>query len=235
MLSKCAAIATIAAAASALDVEQYGRTRWAAPQPRPYYKEVRSTAQPLAKKAQSGPHNPRWASEPEPTETIKATCKFDFVDGSKGKGTISLTQAPGDLTAIEADFTGLKGGQHAFGVHEFGDLSNGCYAAGPRFNPYRAPHGHSDDDIDERMMGDIEQIQALRDGRSLYKNRDHYVTLSGPDSVIGRSMVIYEGRDDFDINENDGSEGREKRERKGPGKRIACCVIALDEGDAKKH
>jgi len=57
------------------------------------------------------------------------------------------------------------------------------------------------------------------------------VTLSGPNSVIGRSMVIYEREDDVYQTEHDPSYGRDGRYREGQGLPIACCVIGWSKAD----
>jgi len=57
------------------------------------------------------------------------------------------------------------------------------------------------------------------------------VDLSGPISVMGRSMVLYEREDDNDQTEHPPAENREARFKEGMGRRIACCVIGLVKGE----
>jgi len=66
-----------------------------------------------------------------------------------------------------------------------------------------------------------------------YKIRDHLLMLSGPNSVLGRSMVLYERKDDFFMNENPPTFEKEERKREGQGPPIACCVIGLAKGEGK--
>ena len=56
--------------------------------------------------------------------------------------------------------------------------------------------------------------------------------LSGPNSVIGRSMVLYEREDDFDKTEFPATESRPAIVREGKGRRVACCVIGLAKGES---
>ena len=67
-----------------------------------------------------------------------------------------------------------------------------------------------------------------------YKIRDTLASLTGPHSIIGRSMVIYEREDDFDQTEHPATkerpfnkDGSEERRREGKGKPIGCCVIGI--------
>jgi len=145
-----------------------------------------------------------------------------------------LTQIPDDNTSIIGEFSGLAPGKHAFKIHDFGDLEHGCESAGDIYNPFGADQGHSHDDIKDRKVGDIEQIQARFTGDAEYLNRDILVALSGPNSVIGRSMVVYERLDDFGVTEHAQTQDREGVEIVGKGRRIACCTIGLAEA-AKKE
>jgi Cu-Zn family superoxide dismutase len=42
----------------------------------------------------------------------------------------------GESTIITAEISGLSPGHHGFHIHEKGDLSDGCKAAGPHYNPF---------------------------------------------------------------------------------------------------
>ena len=86
----------------------------------------------------------------------------------------------------------------------------------------------------DRRVGDIEQVQARFDRNAEYKNRDGLVDLSGPLSVLGRSIVLYEREDDHDETEHAPRNDREGRKREGEGARIGCCVIGLAKGEKPK-
>lgn len=128
-------------------------------------------------------------------------------------------------------------------IHEFGDLEHGCESIGDVYNPFGAHRGHSHEDIHKRRVGDIEQIQARFDSNAEYKNRDLLVNLSGPNSVVGKAMAIYEREDDHDQTEHQNTPDGKGRFRAGEGKKIACCIIGLSEkakkvdekADAMKH
>jgi Cu-Zn family superoxide dismutase len=72
------------------------------------------------------------------------------------------------------------------------------------------------------MVGDIGNIEADASGVATIKIEDSMVKLFGPNSVIGRSIVIYAGADDK------GRGGQANSLKTGnPGPRIACGVIGL--------
>jgi Cu-Zn family superoxide dismutase len=176
-----------------------------------------------------------WKTAPKVEETIIASCEFDFLGYSYSMGRIELKQKPGDLTSMIGEFEHIEPGLHALKIHEYGDLEYGCESTGDVFNPYGAPWGHSHLDIHDRRVGDIEQLQARWDKGAEYKNRDLLVNLSGPNSVIGRSMVLYEREDDHDRTEHPATESRPAIVREGMGRRIGCCVIGLAQGEKQTH
>lgn len=49
----------------------------------------------------------------------------------------------------------------------------------------------------------------------------------GVNSILGRSLVIYEREDDFDQTEHEATADKEERKREGKGEAVACCVIGL--------
>ena len=192
----------------------------------------RSTIRPRDVKAYNvEPVDNYWKYAPKEDEEIIASCEFDFLGYSHSSGTLELRQKPHDLTSIIGEFEMIKPGLHALKIHEFGDLEYGCESTGDVYNPFGAYRGHSHEDIHDRRVGDIEQLQARFDTNAEYKNRDLLVNLSGPNSVIGRSMVLYEREDDHDQTEHPMTKDREGRFREGEGARIACCVIGLAKGE----
>lgn len=63
-----------------------------------------------------------YLTEAPKTETIRASCEFDFLGYSESSGRIEFAQEVDDLVSLSGEFTGLKPGLHAMKVHEFGDL-----------------------------------------------------------------------------------------------------------------
>jgi len=177
--------------------------------------------------------DPYYAYVDTQTKPVSAICEFDFLGYSDAQGTLTLTQEPyGDAVDIQGNFKHLSPGLHAMKIHEFGDLEHGCDSTGDVFNPFGSIQGNSHDHIHERRVGDCEQVQARFDRGAEYKNRDRELTMYGPNSILGRAMVIYETEDDHDENEfatQVDFEGKVRpgRQRTGPGARIGCCVIGL--------
>ena len=186
----------------------------------------RSTIRPRDIKAyNAAPVDSYYRATPKLKETIKASCEFDFLGYSEATGRIDLSEAPKDLTQMHGEFTGLKPGLHALKIQEFGDLEYGCQSTGKVYNPFGAQQGHSHYDIYERRVGDIEQVNAGMKGKANYLTRDLLVQLSGPNSVMGRAMVLYAGPDSHDVEKGWGKQGM--------GEPIGCCVIGLALGDPK--
>ncbi|QHB21771.1 sod [Artaxa digramma nucleopolyhedrovirus] len=99
-------------------------------------------------------------------------------------------------TIITGYIIGLPKGLHGFHVHEFGDMSNGCTSAGEHFNPFNMDHGAPDSVI--RHVGDLGNIDAkVSNALTPVDITTDAITLHGPLSVVGRSLVIHTDRDDL--------------------------------------
>ena len=137
----------------------------------------------------------------------------------KVEGTIRFKQEKEDgPTVVTGEVTGLKEGKHGFHIHEFGDYSNGCVSAGSHFNPSGKDHGGPGDD--NRHAGDLGNIVAGADGKAPINIKDSQIPLSGPNSIIGRSVVVHEDEDDL------GQGGHPDSKTTGhAGGRLACGVV----------
>ena len=99
---------------------------------------------------------------------------------------------------------GLAPGMHGFHIHQFGDYSagelrvstvsrdytvhTGCVSAGSHFNPAGRKHGGPGDD--ERHAGDLGNVEADASGVANINITDKQIPLTGPNSIIGRSVVV---------------------------------------------
>ena len=99
-----------------------------------------------------------------------------------------LVQKADEPTLVTGEVTGLKEGKHGFHIHVFGDYSNGCVSAGSHFNPSGKEHGGPGDDT--RHAGDLGNIVAGADGKACIDIKDSQIPLCGPNSIIGRSVVV---------------------------------------------
>lgn len=150
-------------------------------------------------------------------------------------GVLYLSQTSEDApTTITGKLKDLAPGKHGIHVCTYGDMSEGASSCGPIFNPFGKTHG-APEDLDQRMVGDLGNIKAeAAEGESAgegstvdvteVKLSDPLVKLLGPHSIIGRSLVVYAGEDDF------GRGGHENSLTTGnPGPRIASGVVALSK------
>ena len=135
------------------------------------------------------------------------------LEGQTVGGTIFFTENSDGSTHVTGMVTGLTPGDHGFHVHEYGDYSDGqfchlagvctwckknlklpfstgCVSAGEHFNPYKKQHGGPNDK--ERHAGDLGNITANESGEALVDIVDKQIPLTGPNSIVGRSIVVRE-------------------------------------------
>ncbi|KAK6463091.1 superoxide dismutase (Cu-Zn) [Scheffersomyces coipomensis] len=141
---------------------------------------------------------------------------------SKVSGVVNFVQEKeSDPTTISWEISGndphaLRG----FHIHTFGDNTNGCTSAGPHFNPFTKTHGAPEDD--ERHVGDLGNITTDSAGVAKGTKQDLLVKLLGPNSILGRTVVVHEGTDDY------GKGGHDDSKTTGhAGGRPACGVIGI--------
>jgi Cu-Zn family superoxide dismutase len=128
--------------------------------------------------------------------TRNAVCVLRGFGDAAVKGTVRFSQTGDDEpTTIDVEIEGLKPGSHGFHVHEFGDNTNGCVSAGAHYNPFAKKHGGPEDE--ERHVGDLGNVVADDSGVARVTIKDRLVSLGGPYSVIGRTMVVHADEDDF--------------------------------------
>jgi len=142
-----------------------------------------------------------------------ATAKLEARSYSQVQGMVTFTPI-GDLVRVEATVSGLTPGQHGFHVHEVGDCSapDGTSAKG-HFNPTGKSHGHHAGT--EHHTGDMPNLVADAAGNAHF-TADLALSLStGPQGILGRSVVIHADPDDY-----------QSQPAGNSGKRVACGVIA---------
>ncbi|XP_038068816.1 superoxide dismutase [Cu-Zn]-like [Patiria miniata] len=114
---------------------------------------------------------------------------------------------------------------HALHVHTYGDLRHGCGSAGSHYNP--GGNNHSAPYDKDRHMGDWGNIQVDDFGMVEETFTDKVATLVGPNSILGRTIVIHIGEDDL------GKGGTADSKKTGnAGGRLGCCVIGRSDGSA---
>lgn len=64
----------------------------------------------------------------------------------------------------------------------------GCTSAGPHFNPFNKEHGGPTDTV--RHVGDLGNVEADSSGVAKINIKDSLISLCGPLSVVGRTLVV---------------------------------------------
>lgn len=125
---------------------------------------------------------------------------------------------------IELHLSGLiSNSLHGFHVHEAGDLTDKCTSMCAHFNPYGNTHGCPG--MRERHVGDLGNIKTNSNGEAKYTFYDNVIKLRGSKcNIIGRGLIIHEGKDDCGQGEN-----IESIKTGNAGKRIACAVIGYSK------
>ncbi|KAJ8620640.1 hypothetical protein MRB53_029169 [Persea americana] len=141
--------------------------------------------------------------------------------GKEGvSGTVYFTQDGDGPTSVTGTLSGLQPGLHGFHVHALGDTTNGCMSTGPHFNPAGKEHGAPEDD--NRHAGDLGNVTVGDDGTVTFTIVDCQIPLTGPNSIVGRAVVVHADPDDL------GKGGHELSKSTGnAGGRVACGVIGL--------
>lgn len=132
--------------------------------------------------------------------------------GSQAHGVVSfMTKADGVHAVVELE--NLKPGKHGLHIHEKGDCSDPKAAsAGAHFNPEHKHHGGID--TAERHAGDFGNVEAGADGKVHAELQLKGVKFDGPDSIIGKAIVVHDKEDDLKTDPSGNS-----------GDRVACGVI----------
>ncbi len=167
------------------------------------------TTAPSESAATSSPRNTRLATQGMQI----AMAQLEPKSGSQVTGIVAFRQV-GDEVLVTGMVKGLKPGKHGFHIHDKGDCSSpDAASAGPHFNPANQHHGGPT--TPEHHAGDLGNIEADVSG-IVQLNWKAKLSLSGKDSIIGKSVVVHEGEDDLKTDPAGNS-----------GKRIACGEIKL--------
>lgn len=143
-----------------------------------------------------------------------AICVLYPTLGNKATGIIHFTRVEGGVK-ITADIQNLSKGKHGIHIHEYGDCSAlDGNSAGGHYNPAVKIHGAPVDD--NRHIGDMGNIEADDSGKGLLEYVDKTLTLDGPNSIIGRAVIIHANEDDLKTQPTGNA-----------GARLACGVIGV--------
>jgi superoxide dismutase, Cu-Zn family len=155
---------------------------------------------------------------PEPqvqTDFTKAVVVLHPTEGNEVSGTVTFEQDDEGVRVV-ADLEGMdENGNHGFHIHQYGDCTaEDGTSAGGHFNPNDSEHGAPDDM--SRHVGDLGNLETDEEGNATADFVDPMLTLNGPNSIIGRGVIIHSGEDDF-----------ETQPTGDAGSRLACGVIGV--------
>jgi superoxide dismutase, Cu-Zn family len=146
----------------------------------------------------------------------KAMALLRPTEGNKTSGVITFTREKNGVRVI-AVVSGLTTGLHGFHIHEKGDCSApDAESAGGHFNPAGNPHAGPADQ--KRHAGDLGNLEGNVYENVYYETVDRVISLDGPDSIIGRAVIVHAGQDDLKTQPSGGA-----------GARVACGVIRIEE------
>ena len=147
---------------------------------------------------------------PQDSVTIRAVCVLKGGENNTIQGVINFAQMIGmNQMKITGDIQGLPADRKlAINVHEYGDLSGGPASTGNRFNPEKKVSNSSKDQA-SYVNDEFGNLQINPEGQAKIDVIDKRLTLFGPSSIIGRSVVIIDEKEDdavrVDTEENKGS------------------------------
>ena len=128
----------------------------------------------------------------------------------------------GDQVTISVTGVHPSSSWHALHIHKYGDLTRGCESTCEHFDISGSTHGGRDDTV--RHTGDLGNVWSNARGVVQESFLDKHVSIdpSTPHSVVGRSIVLHENKDD-------NGRGRDEASRRNgnAGRRIACGVIGI--------
>jgi superoxide dismutase, Cu-Zn family len=158
---------------------------------------------------------PPPASTPAPpvASAPQAHAALQAREGGSVEGAVTFREENGSVTII-AHLEGAPPGLHGFHIHEVGDCSAADFtSAGGHFNPTGVEHGAPDAEV--HHAGDLGNIEVGENGSAHFEATSTMLTVSdGPNSVVGRAVILHEGQDDL-----------ASQPTGAAGARLACGVI----------
>jgi Cu-Zn family superoxide dismutase len=152
-------------------------------------------------------------------EGVDAVATLSPTEGNDVRGRVTFAEIE-DGVLVVAEVSGLSAGMHGFHIHENGDCSApDASSAGGHYDPTGAPHGAPNDPASERHVGDLGNLEAGADGVARYERVDSVISLSGPNTIVGKAVIVHAGQDDYTTQPTGAAGGR-----------LACGIIEATEG-----
>jgi len=144
------------------------------------------------------PNRARTEAPPTAEEGDGAVAEIKPTEGNDARGTVHLSSRNGAVQ-IAGTIRGLESGAHGFHIHEVGDCGDpDASSAGDHFNPHDDPHGSPRDLENAHHVGDLGNLTANEQGEAQVDVEDNEMQLSGPESVVGKAIVVHADQDDFE-------------------------------------
>jgi len=158
-------------------------------------------------------------------DMIEAHCDMMSNDPAKQfTGHIHLKQITHDLLSVHVDLDcpadvkpGTKLGLH---VHEARDLTDRCNTLGGHYNPDNVHHGARTAGHNHRHIGDWGNVVCDLENEVEHEFYERVAQLSGPHSIMNRSIVLHMGHDDHGL-----GTAADSKTTGHAGARLACCII----------
>lgn len=129
---------------------------------------------------------------------LQAVAEITPTEGNEARGTIRFTVRNGSLQ-LAGTIVGLEPGAHGFHIHEMGDCSApDASSAGGHYNPRNDPHGSPEDMSTPHHVGDLGNLTASEEGTAEIDVTHNDLQLSGPESLIGKALIVHAGQDDLE-------------------------------------
>lgn len=156
------------------------------------------------------------SAEKEMAMTEQAVAEMNPTQGNEVTGTVTFTTTDEGVRVV-AHFENVSPGKHGFHIHEFGDCSApDATSAGGHFNPTDMPHAGRD--AAQRHVGDLGNIPADDSGVAHADFVDTVLSLKGPNSIVGKAVILHSGEDDLTTQPTGDA-----------GARLACGIIEMVE------
>lgn len=156
-------------------------------------------------------------AEPAPSAGRTASATLQSEQAGLG-GTVTFTEEPGGGVRVVAEVRGVPAGRHGLHVHETGDCGGEHHsAAGGHFNPTGSPHACPPSE--PRHAGDFGNVEVGPDGAGRTELAASGLSFDGPNSFLGKAIILHGGEDDCNTQPTGNS-----------GDRIACGVIQEGAG-----
>ncbi len=132
---------------------------------------------------------------PLPAQTAFAVAVVAPANGGRVNGKVWFAQTENGVL-VSGEISGLvPGSAHGFHIHEFGDITSGVgMSLGGHFNPMKMLHGLPG--AAQMHSGDLGNITANETGIAIIDALFEGVSIAGPNSILGRGIVVHEKADD---------------------------------------